>query len=133
MNRAEGRIQLQSTDRTGFFFVELQRGSRLIANPTTYLDLHVELAVLGQIADHQFGIDDFHVMIELNVTRRNRSGLVLGQGQHGFLARMHSYRDFLQVQQDFDDVFPPCNPSNGGVFVQHTVDLHFGNGTSGDG
>jgi hypothetical protein len=60
----------------------------------------------------------------MDVTRGDRAGALLRETQLGAVTRVHLECHLLEVQQDVDDVF--LHAFDGGVLVQHALDLHFG-------
>src|SRR5690606_7920349 len=106
-------------------------GGRLVTEATFDLQAHVDRCILGQVADHVVAVDDFDVVVDLDVGSGDNTGALLGQGHGGAVAGMHTDRHILQVQQDFEHVL--LQAFKGGVLVQHAVNLDFGNGEARDG
>ena len=76
-NRAEGRIELKTTDATGLVFVALTRVSRLIATAASDLELHVDRTIGRQIGDQVIAIDDFDIVIQLDIAGGDRTCALL--------------------------------------------------------
>ena len=75
-------------------------------------------------------IHDLDVVIERDVTRVHRAGPLLVEGQDGLVARVHADREPLQVEKDLGHVL--LHALDGGVLVEHPVDLHLGDRGPGD-
>ena len=106
----------------------LARAGRLVADAATHLQTHVERDVLGQVADHVFGIDDLHRMIDDDVAGRDHALALLGQGQGDFVAGMLTNGHILEVEQDFNDVL--LQAFQGGVLMQHAIDFNLDDGAA---
>ena len=73
------------------------------------------------------GVDHFDVMVGGDVSGGDLARPLLGEHQLGFVAGVHAHRHFLQIQEDFDDIF--LDAFDGAVFMQHLVlNLRFGDG-----
>ena len=70
---------------------------RTVTSAALDLERHVELAGLGQVRDHELGIQDLDIVVALDVPGADRARALLRQSQLGLLARMHARGDLLQV------------------------------------
>src|SRR6185437_4561740 len=130
-HRAEGGVQQQPADRAALFLEAHALHRRTIAAATLHLQLHAQLAGLGQVGNHEVGIDDLDVVIHANVSRGDRTGALLVQPQVRAGARVHAQCHGLEVQQDVDDVL--LHPLDAGVLVQYPIDLDLGDRRTGHG
>jgi len=92
--------------------------------------MHPQLVVLGQMTDHVIRVDDLYIVIDLDISRRNRTDLVRGQRQGRFASIMHPYSDILEVQQNLNNIF--LKPFNRGVLMKHPLDFSFSNRRAGN-
>src|SRR5690606_24112552 len=128
-NRGVGSIELQTTDGTALVLVGLAGISGLITATTGNRQFHVQRAVGGQRGDVVIGIDDLHIVIQLDIASGDRALTLLGQGQGNLVATMHLYCQTLEVQQDLDDIF--LDAFNGAVLMQNAIDFRLYHGTTG--
>src|SRR5690606_41005540 len=77
------------------------------------------------------GIDDLHIVIQLDIASGDRALTLLGQGQGNLVATMHLDCQTLEVQQDLDDIF--LDAFNGAVLMQNAIDFRLYHGTTGHG
>ncbi|CFO06616.1 Uncharacterised protein [Bordetella pertussis] len=103
--------------------------ARHIAAALLDLDLHFDLAGIGQIADQVIRIDDLDVVRQLDIAGHHGAGAILAQHQGHFVAVVQLEHHALEVQQDVDDIF--ANTGNGRIFVHHAGHLHFGRRVAG--
>ena len=82
-------------------------------------------------ADKMIRVRNLNILVELEITCRYLAGTFLAEGDDGFILIVQNDSDTFQVQQDIDDIF--LHAFHGAVFVQHTIDLHFGDRTSRHG
>src|SRR4051812_18595946 len=87
------------------------------------LDLHVDLAALGQVGDDMVGIDDLDVVRGLDVGGGDDAFAVLAQRQGDLVAVVQLEDHALEVQQDADHVF--LDAVDRRVLVQHAGDGDF--------
>jgi len=76
------------------------------------------------------GIQDLDVVVGLDVRGGDDARALLLQRQRGVVHGVHANGDVLEVQQDFKHVF--LEALDGGVLVQHAIDLDFRDGEAGD-
>src|SRR5690606_32548355 len=84
-NRTEGSIQLQATNAAAFVFVTLTGIGGLIATAARHLELHVQHAVISQVGDNVVAIDDFDIVIQLNIGSGDHARAFLGKAQRYFV------------------------------------------------
>ena len=89
-------------------------------------ELHAEVDLLVQRAEHQIGIEDFDVGDWLDLAGRDFARTLLAQRQALGTFGMHAQRDLLHVEHDVGDVL--AHARDGGEFVQHALDLDRGDG-----
>ena len=132
LNWAERSVQAQSTDGPRFAIGPFPLSRRPVT--TTLLDLepHAQLATLGQVGDDLFRVDDLNGMALLDIASRDWSRTFLGQCQarltHPFL---QGNRHALQVEENIDHIL--LHTLDGGVFVQHLLNLTLDNRGTWDG
>ena len=100
----------------------LRRGP--IAAAALHLERHRQLAGLGQIRDHEIGIQDLDVVVARDVAGRDRPRALLVKAHFGDVPRMHPDRHGLEVEQDVDDIL--LHALDRRVLVQHALDLDLG-------
>jgi hypothetical protein len=75
-------------------------------------------------------IEDIDVVVGTDIASGDHTRALLGQAQGGRIAGVHADRDILEVEQHLEHVF--LQAFDRGVFVQHAVDLDFGDREAGD-
>src|SRR5690606_24565687 len=130
-DRAEGSVQLQATDAAAFVFVALTRVGRLVAAAAGDLELHVQAAVVRQVGDHVVAIDDFDIVIQLNIGGGDHTRTLLGKAQGHFVTTVQLDGQAFQVEQDFDHVF--LHTLDGAVLVEYAIDFGLDHCTAGHG
>src|SRR5262249_52059415 len=84
-------------------------------------EFHLEFSLLVQRADVLVGIDEFDVLIELNVGGRNRAFFVYRKQQHLRVARVGFKEDLFEVQDDVGDILN--DTFDGGELMHGAVHL----------
>src|SRR6185312_1367336 len=129
-HRAERRIDLQAADRAGFLVRIRAADRRLVTDAAARLQPDVQRDILGQMADHVLGIDDFHRVVDGDIARGNHALALLGKREVGFIGAIQANRDALEVQQHLDHVF--LQTFERGVFVQNAFDFGLDDGRAGN-
>ncbi len=65
-------------------------------------------------------VQDLHIVVDLDVGSGDNARALLGQGQGGAVAGVHTDGHVLEVQQDFEHVL--LQTFDRGVLMQHAVD-----------
>ncbi len=120
-DRAERRVELETSDRLIGVFRNFAGRCRLVTASACHLQRHVQLAVLTQTGDMVGRIDNLHVVVEHDVTGENHAGAAFVQRQRRFLARMHVDRETLQIEEDVGNVL--LNTFERRVLVQHVFNF----------
>ena len=76
-------------------------------------------------------VQDLHIVVDLDVGSGDNARALLGQGQGGAVAGVHTDGHILQVEQDFEHVL--LQTFDRGVLMQHAVDFDFRDGEARDG
>ncbi len=76
-------------------------------------------------------IDDFDIVIQLDIGSGNSARALLHQAQGHFITAVQLDGDTFEVEQDFDDIF--LHALDGAVLVEHTVDLSLDHSAAGHG
>ncbi len=105
--------------------------SRLVAATTSHGQAHVQLGITGDMGNHVIGVFHLNIVINLDISGGNDTRALLLQSQNRAILTVHHNRNVLEVEQDFNNVFP--HTLNCAVLVQHTVNLGFSNGTARHG
>ena len=129
-DRTEQCIDHDRADGAIFVCVDLAHRNRLISTSHFDLGLQVELATLGQVSNHVIRIDDFQIMPCLEVASGDHSLIGLAQRENRFGTTVQLEGHTLQVEQDIDYIF--LQTVDGGILVNHTINLDFGNRISGN-
>src|SRR5680860_1716580 len=127
-NRAEGCIQLQTSDRTGFIFLETTLICRLIAAATCHTKAHVHFTVFTQVTDHMIRVGNLNIMIQFDITGCNDARTLLAQRELSVVPTVHLYRNALEIQQNLNNVL--LDTLDCAVLVQDTVNLRFSYGAA---
>src|SRR5690606_30082308 len=130
-NRAEGGVELKTANTAALIFIVLTRISRLVTTAASDLELHVDRTVGRQIGDQVIAIDDFDIVIQLDIGSGNSARALLHQAQGHFITAVQLDGDTFEVEQDFDDIF--LHALDGAVLVEHTVDLGLDHSAAGHG
>ncbi len=94
---------------------------RLVATATSYLQLHVQRAVVCQVGDNVVTVDDLNIVIQLNIGSSHNTRALLSQGQRHFITTVQLDGQTFQVQQDLDYIF--LHTFDRRVLVEYAVDL----------
>src|SRR5690606_8408505 len=130
-HRAERGVELKTADTAAFILIALTRISRLVATAASDLELHVDRAIGRQVGDQVIAIDDFDIVIQLDIGSGNRARALLHQAQGHFITAVQLDGDTFEVEQDFDDIF--LHALDGAVLVEHAVDLSLDHGAARHG
>ena len=87
----------------------------------SYGELHVQRAIGRQVGDDVVAIDDFDIVIQLNIGSGNYARALLSQSQGHFVTAVQLDSQTFQVEQDLDDIF--LHTFDRGVLVEYAVDL----------
>src|SRR5690554_1068718 len=120
-DRAEGSVELKTADAAAFVFVALAGIGRDIATTASHLELHVQGTVVRQIGNHVVAVDDFDIVIQLNIGGGDHARALLREAQRYFVAAVQLDGQALEVQEDLDDIF--LNTFDGAVLVEYAIDL----------
>ena len=74
------------------------------------------------------GVADLNVMVRLDITSSDDARTRRAQRQLRFVFAIHDERNALQIEQNLDDIL--LNAFDCRIFVQHTIDLDLGDGTT---
>jgi len=120
----EGGIKHDATDRLGRLIGVAAHAARHVATALLDLDLHVELAALGQVRNDLIRVDDLDVVWGLDVTSAHRAFALLAQHERDLVTVVQAEHHALEVQHDVNHVF--LNAVHGGILVEHAGDRHLG-------
>src|SRR5581483_5595402 len=123
LHRAEQRVHRDQTDGRVFRTVAVGGDIALAGGDG---ELHAEIHLLVQGAEHQVGIEDLDIGGGLDVAGLDLARALLAQGYALGTFGMHAQRDHLHVEHDVGDVF--AHALDGGEFVQHALDRDGGDG-----
>ena len=126
LDRGEGGVQHNTTDRFGRVVAITAHGTWYIATAIFDLDLHVDLAAVRQVHDDVLRVDDFNIMRCLNISGGHRTFALFAQAQGDFVAVVQLENHALEVEQNVDDIF--LHAVNRRVLVQNSGNRHFGSG-----
>src|SRR5690606_14280941 len=112
------RVQHDTTDRVGAVISQGTNVTRHVATALLNLDLHFQLAVVGQGGNHMIGVDDFNVVRQFDVASQNLAGAFFAQDQGNFFTAVQLEDHALQVHQDINHVL--AHAWQRGVLVHHT-------------
>ncbi|MCY1515002.1 hypothetical protein D9M68_495750 [compost metagenome] len=118
---AERGVELQATNAAALVFVALARVGGLVATTAGHLELHVQRAVIRQVGDHVVAVDDFDIMIQLNIGSSDHARTFLGKVQRYFVTAVQLDSQAFEVQEDLDDIF--LNTLDGAVLMEYAVDF----------
>src|SRR5690606_27099586 len=104
-DRTERSVELKTTNATGFVFFALAGISRDVATTASHLELHVQGTVVRQMGNHVVAVDDFDIVIQLNIGSGDHARTLLGKVQRYFIAAVQLDSQALEVQEDLDDIF----------------------------
>src|SRR5690606_28566399 len=105
-HRAEGRVKHDATNRVCTVIGQRTNVTGHVAAALLNLDLHFQLAGVGQRGDHVIRVDDFNVMGKVDVSGGHNARALTTQGQSDFFTIVQLEDHALEVQQDVDHVFP---------------------------
>src|SRR5690554_218293 len=130
-NRAEQGVQLQAANTAGVILVSEAGVCSLIATTTRNAQLHVQRALVSQVGNNVVAVNDFHIMIQLDVGGSYNTRALFAQAQGGLVTAMHFDSQALEVQKNLNNIL--LYTFNGTVFVQYTVNLNFDHRTTRHG
>ena len=123
---ADGRIEAIHRDEADGGVLGAVAISSHIALAGVDGEFHADLGALVEVADHQIGVEDLHVVDDLNVARQNRAGTGLLQDHALGAIALHLDPDVLDVEDDVGHIL--AHAGDRGELMEHAVDLDGGDG-----
>src|SRR5690606_26225724 len=130
-NRAVRGIKNDTTDSVRTVVGQCANVTGHISASLLDLDMDFELSSFGKRSNHVIGVDDLDVVRQFDIGGRDDACAFFAQNQGNLVAVVQLRYHALKVKQNVDDVL--THASDGGVFVHHTGDLHFGGRIAGHG